>query len=93
LACFPCQNVTHHPGSSLESTILKIGIECIERSSKLKAGKNLPDWIISSFEVDIDMEEELGSGGFATVRKGTWNGLRVAVKMMTSETSQQVISL
>jgi hypothetical protein len=93
LACFPCQNVACHEGNSPESTILKIGIECIERSSHLKAGKNLPDWIISSLEVDIDMEEELGSGGFSTVRKGTWNGLLVAVKMMTSETSQQVISL
>ena len=91
-ACFPRQNVTHHRGSGPESTILKIGIECIERSSKHKTSKNLPYWIISSLEVDIDMEEDLGSGGFATVRKGTWNGLRVAVKMMTSETSQQVIS-
>ena len=92
-AWFPCKNVTHHQGDSPESRILKIGIECIERSSNLKASKNLPDWIISSLEVDIDMEEELGLGGFATVRKGIWNGLLVAVKMMTSETSQQVIRL
>jgi hypothetical protein len=72
---------------------LKIGIECIERTSELKGRKNLPDWIISSLEVDIDMDEELGSGGFSVVRKGMWNGLLVAVKTMISETSQQVISL
>jgi len=72
---------------------LKIGIECIERSSKLNARKTLPDWIISSLEVDIDEVEELGSGGFSVVRKGMWNRLLVAVKIMTSETSQKVIGL
>jgi hypothetical protein len=90
---FPCQSVTHHGDNSPESTILKIGIECIERSSNLKVIKNCPDWIISSLEVDIDVEEEVGSGGFGVVRKGMWNGLLVAVKVMTSETSHQVISL
>jgi serine/threonine protein kinase len=93
VACFSYQNVTHHQDDSPESTILKIGIECIERSGNVKASKNLPDWIISSLEVDIDMEEELGSGGFSAVRKGMWNGLLVAVKIMTSETSPKVIRL
>jgi hypothetical protein len=39
------------------------------------------------------MEDELGSGGFGVVRKGIWNGLLVAVKTMTSETSQKVINV
>jgi hypothetical protein len=89
--CSACQNLSDKQDGSPESRILKIGIECIERSSKLKTVKSLPDWIVSSFEVDIDEEEELGSGGFSVVRKGTWHGILVAVKTMTPETSHEVI--
>ncbi|KAF8338312.1 kinase-like domain-containing protein [Cantharellus anzutake] len=46
-------------------------------------------WIISYVEVDI--EEEIGSGGFSRVHKGKWNGEEVAVKVLCEGTSEKTL--
>jgi hypothetical protein len=91
LACFPHQNVTQHHDNSPESRLLTIGIQCIERYGDFSVSNDFRDWMISSLEVDIDMEEELGSVGFGVVRKGMWNGLAVVVNKMMPDTCHEVI--
>ncbi|KAF8338280.1 kinase-like domain-containing protein [Cantharellus anzutake] len=46
-------------------------------------------WMISYLEVDI--EEEIGSGGFSRVHKGKWNGEEIAVKVLTEGTSEKAL--
>lgn len=41
------------------------------------------DWEVDVSE--LDMGEQLGAGGFGEVRKATWKGTEVAVKMMLSD--------
>ncbi|KAJ7605721.1 hypothetical protein FB45DRAFT_952116 [Roridomyces roridus] len=43
----------------------------------------LEDWMISQFDVDINIK--IGAGGFGTVFKGTWNHTEVAIKMIHND--------
>jgi hypothetical protein len=75
---------------SPEQQILSLAVSVIAEQTNQKVSGQLPSWVISSFEIDIDATSDIGAGGFGTVRKGTWNGLVVAVKQMTRETLPKV---
>ncbi|KAG8904779.1 hypothetical protein FRB99_001211 [Tulasnella sp. 403] len=76
---------------SVERDILKVVLASFQRSTRKKLPTNPPSWTITSFDVEIDTEARLGSGGFGTVKKGRWNGLVVAVKLMTRETDLKLL--
>jgi hypothetical protein len=78
--------------NTIERKILALGVLAVERSTGSKAPKSLPDWTITSYDIDIDVSQNLGSGGFGNVAKGIWNGAIVAVKQMTAETPEKVCS-
>lgn len=54
------------------------------------APTHLPSWLITSFDIDVEKDVILGSGGFGTVKQGVWQGTTVAVKLMNCETDQKV---
>ncbi|KAJ7601482.1 kinase-like domain-containing protein, partial [Roridomyces roridus] len=52
-----------------------------------RSGKQVKveDWMIASFEVEYDVEEQIGAGGFGTVYRGAWNRTEVAIKVLHNE--------
>jgi hypothetical protein len=84
------QDILSNADQSVECTLLRRGIEALERTTRSKAPTHLPDWVMTEYDIDIDETSVLGRGGFAIVYKASWGGLTVAVKQMTSETSQKV---
>jgi len=68
-------------------------MESIQRVSGRQAPAQVPDWVITSYDVEIEKNRKLGTGGFGVVSRGTWNGTVVAVKQLMQETNQDVCLL
>jgi hypothetical protein len=88
--CF-VQHILHSMGESVERKLLQLGVQALERTTGSRAPKPLRDWILTSYDVDIDDSESgtIDAGAFGNVMKGEWNGLTVAVKRMTGDTPQK----
>ncbi|KAG8998135.1 hypothetical protein FRB94_007191 [Tulasnella sp. JGI-2019a] len=76
---------------SLEERILQAGLISLQRTTGKKLPSKLPEWTITTYDVDIDPEGKLGEGGFGVVRKGRWNYISVAVKKMASDTNSRML--
>ncbi|EJU00703.1 kinase-like protein, partial [Dacryopinax primogenitus] len=85
------KNISEHVSSTIQTKILKHALSTLQRVSGRSFGGAPPPWVISSYDLEIDDESPLGEGGFGSVKRGTWNGLSVAVKVMTKETSQEAL--
>ncbi|KAF7982500.1 hypothetical protein HWV62_28092 [Athelia sp. TMB] len=56
-----------------------------KRISQIESGRQIQpeEWMITSYEVEFG--QEIGSGGFGRVFRGTWNKTDVALKVLKSE--------
>ena len=74
----------------MEQKFLRVGLYAIQRETHLETVPNVPDWTITSFEVDVDPYYDLGKGHFGVVKKGYWNRTPVAVKQVAEGSSEKV---
>ena len=78
---------------TIEQKFLQEGLNAIQRETQVKPIRGVPDWTITSFEVDIDPFHDLGKGHFGVVKKGLWNQTPVAIKLVEENTSEKVLNL
>ena len=78
---------------TIEQKVLQEGLNAIQRETHIKPVRSVPDWTITSFEVDIDPFFDLGKGHFGVVKKGLWNQTPVAIKLVEEGTSDKVRKL
>jgi hypothetical protein len=57
------QDILLNADQSVECTILRRGIEALERTTRTKAPTHLPDWVMTEYDIDIDETSVLGRGG------------------------------
>ncbi|KZP01083.1 kinase-like protein [Calocera viscosa TUFC12733] len=85
------KNISEHVSTTIETKMIKHALSTLQRVSGRSYGGAPPHWVISSYDIEIDDNVPLGEGGCGSVKRGTWNGLPVAVKIMTKETSQEAL--
>ncbi|OCH94016.1 kinase-like protein [Obba rivulosa] len=81
------QNIKESP----ERTVIEQGLACLQRSTGKAVPTNTPRWTITIYDINVDLETELGGGGFGVVVRGEWRGLEVAVKRMKSDSTKDLI--
>jgi hypothetical protein len=86
------QHLLHNAGedNTTARKVLSVGMQAIQRVSGRQAPAQVPDWVITSYDVEVEKGRKLGVGGFGIVYRGIWNGTIVAVKQLMLETNQDV---
>ncbi|KAK7008148.1 kinase-like protein [Favolaschia claudopus] len=75
------RRIGRHEGSNPERKFLSHTLQYLASTSSEQV--KVEDWMISPF--DVDHGQEIGSGGFGTVYKGTWNRTQVAIKLIRNQ--------